>query len=185
MLSEDASSTITLIAMNLAFSDVNVVINTLLCFIMPIITHLEHLGTKTSYDSSVAFKLTIALILNSGVLPIIVYKKEMYFTDGGFLMSVWMNWLCICILSPILELFNVGYLLKMIQWALIRSKKSKSILTQREANIELEPYEISMISKYSETINIMLYTAFYLLLFPPGILITLAGLFIQYWVTKV
>jgi len=42
-----------------------------------------------------------------------------------------------------------------------------------------------MISKYSLTISIMLYSAFYVLFFPLGIFITIFGFIFQYWLSKV
>lgn len=161
------------------------VINNVLCFILPILTNFEKQATKTSYECSVAFKLSLSLFLNSGIIPVVTYKRETYFTDGGFLMSVWMNWLCICILTPLMELFDVVYLFSLFKWSRLRGQKENCTLTQQEANIALEPYEVSMISKFSQTINMMFYTAFYVIFFPPGILITLAGLILQYWVSKV
>ena len=110
-----------------------------LSFVIPAITKFEKSTTGTAYDCSVALKLSLSLFLNSGIIPIITYKEDTYFTDGGFLMSVWLNWLCIAVLSPILELFSVQYLLSVLFYRTLKSRATKSLMTQREANIESEP----------------------------------------------
>ena len=184
--SEDSgTSRTTLVGLNILFSSICILINMVLCYAIPITTKLERLSTKTGYDASVSFKLSFALFLNSGVIPIITYRREAYFMEGGFLMSVWLNWLCICLLNPLMELFDVFYFLRCYKWSKIKQEGKDSMLTQREANIALEPYSVSMTTKFAQTISIMFYTSFYALLFPPGILITIAGYFVQYWVSKI
>jgi hypothetical protein len=49
----------------------------------------------------------------------------------------------------------------------------------------LEPLVVNIPSKYAQTLCIMFYTSFYSLLFPPGVLLTIAGLIVDYWVEKV
>eukprot|EP00826_Nyctotherus_ovalis_P041923 TRINITY_DN4272_c0_g2_i2.p1 TRINITY_DN4272_c0_g2~~TRINITY_DN4272_c0_g2_i2.p1 ORF type:complete len:393 (+),score=77.26 TRINITY_DN4272_c0_g2_i2:47-1180(+) len=144
----------------------------------------RYLESQTNYYCSVAIKLSIALFLNSGIIPIITYVWDTYFTYGGFLMTVLTNWLFICFLNPVLEIFDVWYIFSWVMWKLTKSKGDKSPLTQQEANIELEPYELSVVTKFSQMLNIMFYTSFYVILFPPGIIITILGYLFQYWVSK-
>jgi hypothetical protein len=47
-----------LIGLNIAFMAIVLFIQQVLCFIIPLITQYEKLGTGTGYDSSVAFKLS-------------------------------------------------------------------------------------------------------------------------------
>ena len=173
-----------LVAMNLAFSLVTVIINSLLSIIIPIITKYEHLESQTSYYCSVAIKLSTALFLNSGIIPIITYSWDTYFSYGGFLMSIFTNWLFICFLDPVLEIFDVSYILSRIIQKFTKCRGAKSKLTQQEANIALEPYELNVVAKFSQILNIIFYTSFYVILFPPGILVTILGYLFQYWVTK-
>jgi len=181
---ESDSMTGKLFGISFLFSAITFIINGALCFVIPIITNFERLGSETAYYFSVSIKLSLALFLNSGIIPIITHKKDSYFINGGFLTSVWMNWLFICILNPILEVFNIKYLLSFLKWKLIRFKGSSSTLTQLEANIALEPHHVDVITQFSCVINIMFYTAFYTLLYPPGVAITILGLILQYWVSK-
>ena len=44
---------------------------------------------------------------------------------------------------------------------------------------------VNIPSKYAQTLCIMFYTSFYALLFPPGVLIAIAGFIVDYWVAKV
>eukprot|EP00826_Nyctotherus_ovalis_P041054 TRINITY_DN4095_c0_g1_i9.p1 TRINITY_DN4095_c0_g1~~TRINITY_DN4095_c0_g1_i9.p1 ORF type:complete len:874 (+),score=261.88 TRINITY_DN4095_c0_g1_i9:376-2997(+) len=174
-----------LIALNLAFSLITTCINSVLTMVIPILTRYEYLESQTSYYCSVAIKLSVALFLNSGIIPIITYVWDTYFTYGGFVMTVWTNWLFICFLNPVLEVFDVWYIFAWVMWKWTKSKGEESTLTQHEANIALEPYEVSVVTKFSQMINIIFYTSFYVILFPFGILITILGFLFQYWVSKV
>ena len=160
------------------------VINCVLELIIPIITVYEHLGSKTLYYYSIVIKLSLANFINYGVIPLITYNKSVYFTSGGFLMTIWMNWLFICFLDPLLEFFDIFYMLYLLKWWWIKRKGPNSELTQLQANEAANPYEMSIVNKFAQIINIMLYTSFYIILFPPGIIITTFGLIVQYWLTK-
>lgn len=170
--------------LSVLFSGITMCINAILCFAIPNVTKLERLGSQTGYYCSVAIKLSVSLFLNNAVIPFITYTRSIYFTEGGFLMTVCTNWALICIVDPLTEVFDVWYLVAKLKWWLVKRKGSESTLTQREANVALEPCEVSMVTKYAELMNIMFYTSFYALLFPPGILITAVGLGLHYWVTK-
>eukprot|EP00826_Nyctotherus_ovalis_P064033 TRINITY_DN9389_c0_g1_i3.p1 TRINITY_DN9389_c0_g1~~TRINITY_DN9389_c0_g1_i3.p1 ORF type:complete len:832 (-),score=219.91 TRINITY_DN9389_c0_g1_i3:124-2619(-) len=178
------SSTVVLILFNLLFSFITMIVNAALSYTIPILTVYERHGSQTAYYCSVAIKLSLALFLNSAIIPVITYEEEVYFTSGGFLTTIWMNWLFVCFFNPFLEIFDPWYLLACASWYLVKSKGANSTLTQREANIALEPYEISIVTKYAQLMNIMFYTSFYAFFFPPGIVITIAGIFINYWVSK-
>eukprot|EP00826_Nyctotherus_ovalis_P064034 TRINITY_DN9389_c0_g1_i5.p1 TRINITY_DN9389_c0_g1~~TRINITY_DN9389_c0_g1_i5.p1 ORF type:complete len:836 (-),score=227.73 TRINITY_DN9389_c0_g1_i5:82-2589(-) len=181
---DEDSSTAVLILFNLLFSFITMVINAALSYAIPILTVYERHESQTYYYCSVAIKLSLALFLNSGIIPIITYEEDVYFTSGGFLTTIWMNWLFICFFNPLLEVFDPWYLLACAKWSITKRQGSKSTLTQREANIALEPYEISVVTKYAQIMNIMFYTSFYAIFFPPGIVVSIVGIFINYWVSK-
>ncbi len=183
--SKDMDNKALVTGLNLIFSTITCFINMVLAYVIPILTQYERLGTSTGYDASVAFKLSFSLFINSAIIPIITYQKENYFTEAGFLMSVWLNWLCICFVTPLFEIFDVWYWIYQCRWSNIRKEGVNSLYTQQEANIALEPYEVSMTYKFAQAISIMFYTAFYVIIFPPGIIITIAGLIFQYWLSKV
>jgi len=174
-----------LIALNLVFSSITTCINSVLSIVIPILTKYEYLESQTGYYCSVAIKLSIALFLNSTIIPIITYVRDTYFTYGGFVMTVGTNWLFICFLNPILEVFDVFYIFSWVKWKYIKSQGSQSKLTQYEANIASGPYELNVITRFSQMINIIFFTSFYVILFPPGIIITILGYLFQYWVSKV
>jgi len=54
-----------------------------------------------------------------------------------------------------------------------------------ELHSALEPYAINIPTKFAQTIAILLYTSFYAIFFPPGIIFTLVGLLFHYWIGKV
>jgi len=181
---DNEGSSVILILFNILLSLITMIINSALSFAIPKLTVYERHGSQTGYYCSVAIKLSLALFLNSGIIPLISYDEEVYFTSGGFLTTIWMNWLFVCLFGPLLEVLDPLYILSCITWKLTKKQGSNSTLTQREANIALEPYAINVVTKYSQLMNIMFYTSFYLIFFPPGILITILGIFINYWVSK-
>ena len=183
--SEDKDiSTVIMILFSVLFSLITLVINTILGFVIPYITNFAKHSNQTNYYCSVTIKLALSLFLNSSIIPVITYDREIYFDKGGLLMTVFTNWLFLCFLTPMMELVDVSYILFLIQWKLARNKGFKSTLTQRQANEEAGPYEMDIVTRFSQIANIMFYTAFYILIFPPGILITILGLLFQYWVCK-
>ncbi len=109
-------------------------------------------------------------------------------------MSIWLNWLSSCILTPMLEFLDMWYGLSLCQWSRVRAQGANSLLTQTEGNMycfqhnqgdsALEPYPMSITTKFSQIISILFYTSFYVIFFPPGIIITLCGLLFHLWIAK-
>ena len=182
--SEDRSTAV-MVTFSVLFALTTSIVNFALSYVIPYLTRLEAHSTQTNYYCSLSIKLSLALFLNSGVIPIITYEREIYFTNGGFIMTVWMNWLFLCFLTPIMDIIDIGYLISLLRWKIIKSQKSKCLLTQRQANELAGPYEMDIVTKFSQMSNIMLYTSFYITILPYGICITLVGLFFEYWITKI
>jgi len=59
-------------------------------------------------------------------------------------MSIWLNWMVICFLNPLLEYFDIWYWLEMRKWDKVRGEGKNSLLTQQEANM----YVLSHRQKY-------------------------------------
>lgn len=99
--------------------------------------------------------------------------------------TIWMNWLSLAMVSPILAFIDPVNLFRMFKiWREKRTGENCE-LTQREANKMMEPMEVYFPALYAQVGALMFYTSFYILIFPPGIIITIVGLFAYYWVQKV
>ena len=96
-----------------------------------------------------------------------------------------MNWVTLNFFQPVFEFFSPSQLFYLLRKWRTFSKGKASQLTQTEANIRVQPPKVNMPKKYAELINIMLFTAFYLPLFPLGILFTIFGIPFNYMLTKV
>ena len=59
-----------------------VIMNAMLGRIVPIFTRLEKHHTITEYQISLAFKLALAMFINSTIIPLAINGKDEYFTTG-------------------------------------------------------------------------------------------------------
>lgn len=50
-------------------------------------------------------------------------------------MFVWLNWLCICFLTPLFEFFDMWYWMAICSWSKVRGQGANSLLSQIEANM--------------------------------------------------
>ena len=181
---DDYVSTVT--ALTFLTAMVIVLMNKLLAIFISIFTKLEKHHTTTEYHISTAFKLALAMFINSALIPLFIHNgRDAIFTTGGLLWGVVLNWLSINFLQPIFEYLSPFYLMYLITKAQTFRDGEKSKLTQQEANIRVQPPQINMPKKYAEIILCMLYTAFYLPLFPLGILISILGIPVNYNLDKV
>jgi hypothetical protein len=75
--------------------------------------------TKTSREISLAIKTTMAQIINSILVPVIVnvyYEKNIYYKNG-LVYDVFFLTITTSLVPPILQLLNFGYLIgKFIAW---------------------------------------------------------------------
>lgn len=84
----------------------------------------------------------------------------------------------------IISLIQPEYFIRLYQrWRLQRDKHTFN-LNQQEANLIFEGPPVDIAEKYAHIQKTMLFTVFYASLLPVGILISLGGLIISYWVDK-
>ena len=69
-----------------------IVVNMLLAKIIRILSKFEQHETYSKYNISVAVKLTIAMFINTAIIPMFVnFRKENWFDRGGLMLDIFYN----------------------------------------------------------------------------------------------
>ena len=165
------------------------VVNKILVYSIPIITEFEKNHTFTDYETNVAFKIGITLFINSSIIPLLSIffnNKQYFFKNSGLIETIWINWVLVAILPPIIEIVNPLYLLNKLKilWLECCSDEEQSDLAQIDANKLFEGIAISLVDKYAELISLLFFTAFYISFIPIASVITIIGLILFYFVNK-
>ena len=170
---------------NFGTSIIAIIVNSVLNWLIRLLSSFEKHMTYTRYHLSVAFKLMTATFINIALLPFIInLDKEDWFKNGGLVTTIFFNVISVSFVSPILEFFNFSYILKKFYiWRELR-KGIESKLTQRQANELFEGPSLDMATTYSKTGLLFLLVSFYTPILPILPMIALFGVFIQYWVEK-
>ena len=95
------------------------------------------------------------------------------------------NWVMINFIPPLVDLLSPRQLMYYFKRSQIFKEGSKSKLTQEEANKQVEQNQMNIPKKYADMLMIAMYTAFYIPLFPLGILISIFGIPFTYMIDKV
>ena len=162
-----------------------IVVNMLLAKIIRILSDFEQHETHSKYNISIAVKLTIAMFINTAIIPMFVnFGKENWFDRGGLMEDIFYNTFSVSIISPLLYLIDPGYMIKKIRMCREEKLGDESNLTQRQANKLFEGPPLDMAQRYADTM--LLYCIVYLYLFPLPIISVLGviGSMLQYWIEK-
>lgn len=170
---------------NFGTSILAIIVNSVLNWLIRLLSSFEKHMTYTRYHLSVAFKLMAATFVNIALLPLFInLDKEDWFKNGGLVTTIFFNVISVSFVSPILEFFNFSYILKKIKiWRELR-KGIESKLSQRQANELFEGPNLDMASTYAKTGLLFLLVSFYTPILPILPMIAIFGVFIQYWVEK-
>lgn len=132
-------------------------INTVLARIIRSLTLLERHETHTQYDLSVSLKLTFAMFINTGLIPLFVnYNETSWFTKTGLSMDILFNLLALCFLSPLFYILTPEYMIKVCMRRREQKKGSESKMTQRQLNELFEGQKFDMAQRYAVTCNIIM-----------------------------
>ncbi|CAI2378511.1 unnamed protein product [Moneuplotes crassus] len=160
-------------------------INIFLGRVIRMLTSYEHHETYTKYHLSVAFKLTIAMFINTGVIPLFVnFGRANWFDSGGLMVDVFYIVITISLISPFSYLFDPAYLIRLCKRWNEERKGEKSKLTQRQANELFEGSPLDMAQRYSNTMLLFCMAVFYVFPMPIISVISLLGALFQYWLDK-
>lgn len=185
---QDSTSTIASIFISLITlltSFFVVFVNVVLGRVVRILSAYEKHETYSKYHLSVSVKLTIALFINTGIVPLFVnFGRKNYFDQGGLMVDIFYNTFTIAFISPIFYYFNPIYFWK--KWSFYREEKrgEDSKLTQRQANLLVEGPPLDMAQRYANTMLLFCLTVFYTFPLPITPLFALGGTIFQYWLEK-
>mmetsp|Transcript_19221 Transcript_19221/g.35150 ORF Transcript_19221/g.35150 Transcript_19221/m.35150 type:complete len:1032 (+) Transcript_19221:5159-8254(+) len=140
--------------------------------------------TLTSYHTSVAVKLTIATCVNTALIALIVNlnPEDSWFTPGGLATDMTYILLSNAFLQPISYVFSPMYLVRLCKR---RSARKNPYCTQAEANMIFEGPPVDMAQRYANVMKTFIVTCAFAALIPLGVLFSLFGLILSYWVDKI
>ena len=175
------------LGMTVAISIVNIIFQTML----QSLTDLERHMSLTNYSLSFSIKLTVFTFVNSAIVPLmsnVIMNTNKYEINYELLVSnIFMMFIVNGFVSPIMWTINIGFYLKKWQIWSIESKKNPNMqhkMTQRELNDLYEYVDIELAYKYSYISKTLLMTFFYLPLFPLGIVFSMCGLILGFYLEK-
>ena len=165
-------------------------INLLFEYIMKFFTSMEKQKTMTNYYLSFSIKLTIFTFVTSAFVPFvsnILNNNLKIHNNKSLITNMLFIFLVNSFLTPILWTLNIRLIYKKIKIYFIERKKipdSMHYMTQKELNELYEYPDMDIASKYSYISKTLLMTMFYLPIFPLGVLISLIGLIVAYFLEK-
>ncbi|CAG9310778.1 unnamed protein product [Blepharisma stoltei] len=160
-----------------------VLINFILGRCVRYFTSYEKYHTFTSYNASVAIKLTIVQFLNTAIISLIAnYDWESYwFTSEGLAVNITYIFFSNSFIGPLIYVFSPMVCIKGIKRSLARRDK---MLTQGEANAIFDPPQVDMAQRHANIMKTILLTFCYVTIIPEAFLISSAGIVFEYWVNK-
>ena len=178
-------------AVSLGMTGAISIVNIIFQSILESLTKLEKHMSITDHNLSFSVKLTVFTFVNSAIVPLIsnlFTNLENVSINYELLVSnMLMMFLVNSFVSPIMWTFNISFYIK--KWTIwtIESKKNPNMRhnkTQRELNELYEFVDIELAYKYSYICKTLLMTFFYLPVFPLGIVFSICGLFLGFYLEK-
>ena len=164
-----------------------VIINTALFMILMNFSDSEKRSTITSFNISLAKKLTFGQFFNTALtvflVNLVAHGKEGFYKRGGFIFDLWFIFLSNTTVPPIINLFDVWWFIRLYKRKQIKAEKL--ILTQRETNYWFEGSNPNMSSKYAAVIKTMWVTCFYSSILPLALPLSILGLIFVYWLKNI
>ena len=175
-----------LYVISFAITGVTSGMDVLLEIVLEILTKWEKQVTWTNYYLSFSLKLTLFSFVNSAILPTFC---EFFINDSDgyeiLISNMLMKFLVNAIVTPGMWTLNVGYFIKKIKIYFITRKGDENIdISQKELNELYEYPKMNVSAKYSYIAKTILMSFFYIPIFPLGIIISLLGFILGYWLEK-
>ena len=122
-----------------------VVVNGILSKVIRLFSVYEKHKTYTAYNLSVASKLTLALFINTALIPIFAnITEDAWFTSSGLAVDVFYRILTVAFFSPIMYAIDPGHIIRSCKRRVQKGKGATSKLSQREANLLFENSAVDM-----------------------------------------
>ena len=175
-----------LYVISFAITGVTSGVDILLEIVLEKLTKWEKQTTYTNYYLSYSLKLTLFSFVNSAILP--TFCEFFLSKSDGYeilISNMLMKFLVNAIVTPAMWTLSVGYFLKKIRIYFIEKKKEDEIShNQKELNELYEYPPMNVSAKYSYIAKTILMSFFYVPIFPLGIVISLLGFILGYWLEK-
>lgn len=166
-------------------SFVIVIINYVLQYLIRKLVFFEKNASWTEYYTSVAEKLAWAQFLNTSIITFAVaWFTNNYWGPGGMIESIIFVFQMNAFYTPIYNLVNIWYWLRVYNRSKAKREGDQSKLTQSEAMLLFEHPQVDFATSYSGIIKSLFSAAFYAPVVPIVLVWTLLGIFLCYWVDK-
>ncbi|EAR91343.2 phage head-tail family protein, putative (macronuclear) [Tetrahymena thermophila SB210] len=167
------------------------IINQFLVILVKTVADFKKLQTRTNYNLSFAFFLSLAQFTNATLVPLIVSfivhqntNYQMLYGASGLIPTQNTIFMVNSFLPVLFFIFDIQSIIKKYLRKKQESSGESSILTQQEL---LELYEdpaFAIQSEYSQIMKTLLMTLFYATPLPICIFWSILGLIIQYFIAK-
>lgn len=143
----------------------------------------ERPHTVTAYNASVSIKLTIAMFVNTALIPLIVNVnwKNSWFEPGGLVTEATYLLISNAFISPMIYLLSPTICLHKLR---MKKVEKAVFISQSEANKMFENPPVDIAQRYANVGKTILLTFCYGPLVPSGFLLSFVGLILEYWVSK-
>jgi len=114
--SASPAATVSIRAISIVTSFFVVFVNVILGRVVRLLSAYEKHETYSGYNLSVAIKLSTALFINTGIVPLFVnFGRNNWFDKGGLMVDIFYNTLSVCFVSPIFYYINPVYIVQRLK----------------------------------------------------------------------
>ena len=128
------------------------------------------------------------MALLSFLIEVYFAKSDKYvqiFKTGGLVYDIFILFLTASFIPPLLNIINIPSCLKKYFIKKQIQMGSKSTLTQQQMNNLFENPEHDLARSYVLVLKTIYFTAFYSVIIPIGMFVSIIGLILWYWTEKV
>ena len=181
---EDSSySLLVKYGLSLIITAVISIINEIFKICLEQLTKMEKHITMTNYYLSFSIKLTLFTYITTSIIPLV---SNYIYNNGEYdllVTNMLIMFLSNSFVTPIMWTLNISYFLKKFIQFIIERKKVH-YCTQLELNKLYELPDMKISYKYSYLAKTLLMTFLYIPIFPLGIIISLLGFILGYYLEK-
>lgn len=162
------------------------VINKIMASVMNILSTYEKRPTRTEADTSKLVKLSWLLFINSALISmaISIFFTSSYFQQGGLVMSMSYLFITNMALTIAFQVVPVNYLYYLFRDRSFRKGTVSLSMNQEMANTHLQKMDFNISFYYASMTKDVFFTCFYASIIPGGIIVTLVGMCILYFLYK-
>jgi hypothetical protein len=172
---------------SLCITIVSSIINIIFEELLDMLTKHEKQNSTTDYYLSYSIKLTIFSFLIKGIIPLVA-EEILGTTNYEILITNMLTMFLVnSIITPLIWTLQLtpNYWIKKLEKYLIKKNQMKYLnMNQKKLNELYEKSDMNIAEKYSYIAKTLLMTFLYISIFPFGVLISLGGFIICYFLEK-